>query len=154
SISAEENWAKRVLQKDHQILRIEDEADEQERRRMSESGVQDIIAIPLRGKEGILGILALGSNGSLKYEPDEIAYLKNIANFVGLTLQNVRLFEQVDSVHRQWEYTFDSIGDPILVHDQQFRIVRLNQRLRHLTGRDLAAQAGRGVSDLFPKKQL
>jgi len=154
SISAEENWAKRVLQKDHHILRIEDEQDEQERRRMAESGVQDIIALPLRGKEGTLGILALGSNGSMKYEADEIAYLTNIANFLGLTLQNVRLFEQVDSVHRQWAYTFDSIGDPILVHDQQFRIVRLNQRLRHLTGRESAAHAGRVVSDLFPKKSL
>jgi len=154
SISAEENWAKRVLQKDHQILRIEDEQDEQERRRMAESKVQDIIALPLRGKDGVLGILALGSNGSLRYEADEVAYLTNIANFLGLTLQNVRLFEQVDSVHRQWEYTFDSIGDPILVHDQQFRIVRLNQRLRHLTGRDSAAHAGRSVCDLFPKKNL
>lgn len=155
AISADENWAKRVLQKDHQVLRIEDEQDEQERRRMAESGVQDIVALPLRGKEGILGILALGSNGSMKYEADEIAYLTNIANFLGLTLQNVRLFEQLDSVQRQWAYTFDSIGDPILVHDQQFRIVRLNQRLRHLTGRDeSAAHAGRIVSDLFPKKSL
>jgi PAS domain S-box-containing protein len=154
SISAEGNWAKRVLQKDHQIVRIEDEQDEQARRRMAESNVQDIITLPLRGKDGTLGVLVLGSKGSLKYEADEIAYLTNIANFLGLTLQNVRLFEQVDSVHKQWEYTFDSIGDPILVHDQQFRIVRLNQRLRHLTGRDSAAYAGRSVCDLFPKKNL
>ena len=154
AVSAEENWAKRVLQKDHYILRIEEEHDEQERRRMAESSVQDIIALPLRGKEGVLGILAVGSNGSLKYETDEIAYFTNIANFLGLTLQNVRLFEQVDSAHRQWEYTFDSIGDPILVHDQQFRIVRLNQRLRHLTGRESAAHAGRSVCDLFLKKNL
>ena len=154
SISAEESWAKRVLQKDHCISRLEEEQDEQERRRMAESSVQDIIALSLRGKEGILGILALGSNGSLRYEADEVAYLTNIANYLGLTLQNVLLFEQVDSVHRQWKYTFDSIGDPILVHDQQFRIVRLNQRLRQLTGRDLAAHAGRSVCDLFPKKNL
>ena len=104
---------------------------------MVEGSVQDFIALPLRGKEGVLGLLVLGSKGTLRYEPDEVAYLTNLANYLGLTLQNVRLFEQVDSVHRQWEYTFDSIGDPIPVHDQQFRIVRLNQRLRHLTGRDL-----------------
>jgi PAS domain S-box-containing protein len=154
SISANENWPKSILQKDYHIVRFEEEKDEHERRRMAESAVQEIIALPLRGKDGTLGILAIGSNTILKYEADEIAYLTNIANFLGLTLQNVRLFEQVDSVHRQWEYTFDSIGDPILVHDQQFRIVRLNQRLRHLTGRDSAAHAGRTVSDLFPQKNL
>ncbi|MBS1840808.1 MAG: PAS domain S-box protein [Acidobacteria bacterium] len=154
AISAEESWAKRVLQKDFQIIRYQDEQDEQERRRMSESAVQEIIALPLRGKDGVLGILGIGSNGALNYEGDESAYLTNIANFLGLTLQNVRLFEQVDSVHRQWEYTFDSIGDPILVHDQQFRVVRLNQRLRQLTGRDAAAHVGRIVTDLFPQKNL
>ncbi len=154
AISAEEGWAKRILQKDFHIIRYQDEQDEHERRRMSESGVQEIIALPLRGKDGVLGILALGANKALPYEGDESAYLTNIANFLGLTLQNVRLFEQVDSVHRQWEYTFDSIGDPILVHDQQFRVVRLNQRLRHLTGRDAAAHVGRTVADLFPQKNL
>jgi len=154
AISADESWPKSILQKDYHIVRFEEEKDEQERRRMAESAVQEIIALPLRGKDGTLGILALGSRSFLKYEADEIAYLTNIANLLGLTLQNVRLFEQVDSVHRQWEYTFDSIGDPILVHDQQFRIVRLNQRLRHLTGRDSAAHAGRTVSDLFPQKNL
>jgi PAS domain S-box-containing protein len=154
SISAEENWSKRILQKDYHLFRYEDEQDEHERRRMSESAVQEIIALPLHGKDGTLGVLAIGSSGSLRYEADEVAYLTNIANFLGLTLQNVRLFEQVDSVHRQWEYTFDSIGDPILVHDQQFRIVRLNQRLRHLTGRDAAAHVGRSVLDLFPQKNL
>jgi two-component system NtrC family sensor kinase len=155
AIAVEENWAKRVLQKDYNIFRYEDEQDEHERRRMSESGVQEVITVPLRGKDGTLGVLSLGSSGFVKYEADEVAYLTNIANLLGLTLQNVRLFEQVDSVHRQWEYTFDSIGDPILVHDQQFRIVRLNQRLRHLTGRDAAAtHVGRSVRDLFPQKNL
>lgn len=154
AISVEENWAKRVLQKEYSIFRYQDEQDENERRRMSESAVQEIVTLPLRGKDGTLGVLALGSGSFVKYEGDEVAYLTNIANLLGLTLQNVRLFEQVDSVHRQWEYTFDSIGDPILVHDQQFRIVRLNQRLRHLTGRDAAAHVGRSVRDLFPQKNL
>jgi len=154
AVPASDHWSKRVLLKDYQIIRFEDEPDEQERRRMTESAVQEIIALPVRGKEGTLGILAIGTNTALKYEADEIAYLTNIANFLGLTLQNVRLFEQLDSMHRRWEYTFDSIGDPILVHDQQYRIVRLNQRLRHLTGRDAAAHAGRSVCDLFPQKNL
>ena len=154
SVAADENWPKRVLHNDHQIIRFDEEPDEQERRRMAESGVKEIVAIPLRGKDGTLGVLAIGSAAALQCGAEEIAYLTNIANFLGLTLQNVRLFEQVDSVHRQWEYTFDSIGDPILVHDQQFRIVRLNQRLRHMTGRDAAAHAGRSVCDLFPQKNL
>src|SRR5262249_29913564 len=62
AISVEENWAKRVLQKDYNIFRYEDEQDENERRRMSESAVQEIVTFPLRGKDGTLGILALSSS--------------------------------------------------------------------------------------------
>jgi len=46
SISADESWPKTILQKDHHIVRFEEEKDEQERRRMAESAVQEIIALP------------------------------------------------------------------------------------------------------------
>ena len=85
--------------------------------------------LSLPGKEGPLGIIAVGSTQHLKFQADEISYLGNVANLLGLTLQNVRLFEQVATVQQQWAYTFDSIGDPILVHDREFRILRSNQRL-------------------------
>src|SRR5439155_25217284 len=68
--------------------------------------------------------------------------LVNMANLLGMTLENVRLFEEVATVRRQWEYTFDSIGDPILVHDAQGRILRSNQRLRQLLGREREAMVG------------
>jgi len=61
----------------------------------------------------------------------------------------VKLFEQVATVQQQWAYTFDSIGDPIFVHDPEFRILRINQRLGNLLGRDSAALIGRTVTDLL-----
>jgi PAS domain S-box-containing protein len=50
-------------------------------------------------------------------------------------------------------YTFDSIGDPILVHDQQGRILRSNARLADLLGRKSHAIAGRSVSELFAVRE-
>src|SRR5207247_5790470 len=79
-------------------------------------------------------------------------YLVNMANLLGMTLENVRLFEEVATVRRQWEYTFDSIGDPILVHDAQGRILRSNQRLRQLLGREREAMVGWSVAELLPVK--
>jgi PAS domain S-box-containing protein len=73
----------------------------------------------------------------------------NIANLLGLTMQNVGLFEQVTAVQQQWEYTFDSIGDPIFVHDHQGRLLRGNQRLSQLLRRENGALVGRRVPELF-----
>jgi PAS domain S-box-containing protein len=154
SIAAKAPWSQQVLHKDCEFLRLEDESDPGVRQRMAESGIGNIITMALPGKDGPIGIIAIGSTRSEQFQADEISYLLNISNLLGLTLQNVRLFEQVATVQQQWAYTFDSIGDPILVHDRQGRILRCNLRLGHLLGRDSQALGGRGVMDLLARKNL
>jgi PAS domain S-box-containing protein len=153
-IAASEGWVQRVLTKDWVSLRLEDKQDGKERQRMVESGAKEIVALPLPGKETALGIIAVGSAQGLHLQPDEISYLANVANLLALTLQNVKLFQQVATVEQQWAYTFDSIGDPILVHDREFRILRCNQRLSQLLGREIKALPGRAVSDLLTRKDV
>jgi PAS domain S-box-containing protein len=151
-IPVSDPWVKRVLQKECLFARAEEEQDANERRRMEESGANESVTLALPGKDGALGIISLGSKESVRFQPDEISYLVNVANLLGLTLQNVRLFEQVATVQQQWMYTFDSIGDPILVHDREFRILRSNRRLAEILGRESRALVGRAVTDLLVRK--
>src|ERR1700730_1317597 len=153
-IALSEPWVQKVLRKDCLFLRVSEEVDMKERARMVECGVTESISLPLPGKDGPLGIVCVGSIQGVRFQRDEISYLVNIANLLGLTLQNVHLFEQVATVQQQWAYTFDSIGDPILVHDPEFRILRTNQRLSHLLGREGSALVGRAVADLLAKKDI
>jgi len=150
-LSASEPWAQGVMRKEYDFLRIEKGKNDQVRKRLAEAGLKELVTLVLPGKEGPLGIITVGSSRTVNFQPDEISYLLNITNLLGLTLQNVRLFEQVATVQQQWAYTFDSIGDPILVHDREFRIVRTNQRLCHLLGREAGALVGRSVTDLLPR---
>jgi PAS domain S-box-containing protein len=151
-LSAMEPWAQQVLKGDYQFLESEEEQDATARQRMEDAGLRSLVTLALPGKDGPLGVIAVGSTRSVRFQTDEIAYLVNIANLLGMTLQNVRLFEQVSTVQQQWEYTFDSIGDPILVHDRQGRILRSNQRLNHLLGREGGGLVGRNVTELLSAK--
>jgi len=151
-LSVTEPWVRQVLEKDCQFLRLEEVKDATARKKMAETGVQEIVTLALPGKSGPLGLIGVGSTRSAQFQPDEMSYLVNIANLLGLTLQNVRLFEQVATVQQQWAYTFDSIGDPILVHDRQGSILRGNHRLGELLGRDPRTLVGRTVSQLLPRK--
>jgi len=153
-LSAKDPWAQQLLLQDNVFVRLQDEQDPGIRQRMKASGINNNISTALRGKDGPLGIIAIGTTRIEPFQPDEIAYLINVSNLLGLTLQNVRLFEQVATVQQQWAYTFDSIGDPILVHDRQGRILRCNTRLGHLLGRDSGALIGRGVTDLLARRNL
>jgi len=149
-LSAMQPWAQRVLKGECQFLESGEEWDPTARKRADEAGLKALVTLPLPGKLGPLGVIAVGSTRLGRFHPDELSYLVNIANLLGLTLQNVSLFEQLTAVQRQWEYTFDSIGDPILVHDHAGRILRSNQRLSQLLGREGSALVGRSVMELLP----
>jgi PAS domain S-box-containing protein len=151
-ISANQPWAQRVLKEEYRAMKIAEETDHRERERMAATGVKEIVSLVLRGKDVPLGVLAVGCAQEIRFQPDEVEYLRNIANLLGLTLQNVLLFEQVSTVQRQWAYTFDSIGDPILVHDHEGRILRVNQRMIQLADRTGKSRVGRTVGELFPRK--
>lgn len=151
-VSASEPWAQRVLKAECQFLESRDEWEPAAQRRMDEAGLKSLVTLALPGKNGALGVIAIGTVERRRFAPGELSYLVNMANLLGMTLENVRLFEQVATVRRQWEYTFDSIGDPILVHDAQGRILRSNQRLRQLLGREREAMVGWGVTALLAVK--
>jgi len=151
-LSPVEPWVQQVLKEGFQFVRFEEETDLTARKRMSETGQKELVTLALSGKEGPLGIIAIGSTRTVRFQPDELSYLVNIANLLGMTLQNVRLFEQVSTVQKQWAYTFDSIGDPIFVHDAQGRILRSNARLGHLLHKENSSFIGRNVTEMLPRK--
>jgi PAS domain S-box-containing protein len=153
SLPVSEPWAQKILKSDCRFVRLDEEADLAQRRRMAETGITEMVTLALPGKNGPLGVIAVGSSEGVPFQQDELAYLANFANLVGLTLQNVQLFEDVAAAQHQWAYTFDSIGDPILVHDPSGLVLRTNQRLSQLLGREGATLTGRGVFELLsPKK--
>jgi two-component system NtrC family sensor kinase len=152
--SAKEPWAQQILGGDSKVVVSNQGQSTGARQRMEEAGINESIMHVLPGKDGPLGVIVVGSKQGTRFQADEIAYLANLANLLGLTLQNVRLFEQVASVQHQWAYTFDSIGDPIFVHDRQGRILRSNKRLSHLLGREVGSVVGRGVVELLPRKDV
>src|SRR5262249_44215300 len=151
-VLALEPWAREVLKRECQVLALEDERDAGARKRLEDAGLRSLVTLALPGKNGPLGVMAIGTTRHKQFAPDELSYLVNMANLLGMTLQNVRLFEQVATIQRHWEYTFDSIGDPILVHDRQGCILRSNQRLRQLLNRENDLLAGRSVTEIVSVK--
>ena len=152
-LSSQNPWILEALKESHRISRFDEERDMKIRRSMAEAGLSQVVSVPMRGKASVVGILNIGARAGKRFQDDELAYLVNVANFLGTTVENVNLFDQVKTVQQQWVYTFDSIGDPILVHDKEGRIVRSNLRLANLLGKDCAALAGRSVSDFFSPRE-
>ena len=150
-LPASESWVQQVLQREFTFFSVTGNCESGLRQRMLEDGITDLAVVRLPGSEGPLGILCVGSSLRPPLHEEEITFLVNVANLLGLTIQNVQLFERVTIAQRQWEYTFDSIGDPLFVHDQAGTILRANLRFATLLGRDPHALPGRKVGELLPR---
>lgn len=151
-VPAAEQWIKLLLAQKTPYVCFDQQMPASLRLRMRSENVSALVLVRLPGQESALGVLGVGSTKPRRFQADEISFLVNVANLMGLTIQNVRLFERATAAQRQWSYTFDSIEDPILVHDNSGRIVRANQALAARIQRSRESLLGWTVSQVFARE--
>jgi two-component system NtrC family sensor kinase len=116
--------------------------------------LQQIIIVAVPGKKATVGTLALGSNKSKSYAPDEMAFLTTCAQQLGLALENLHLVEEILRSHRQWSNTFESIQDVVLLHDSDFRILKANPALLGRLGKSQSEVVGQFCDSVLPKTEI
>jgi PAS domain S-box-containing protein len=103
-----------------------------------DEGLDHMLVIPVKGKAAVIGSIALGQARHRGYASDELNFLTSTGHQIGIALENLRLVEEIIRSDQQWISTFDSIADMVLVHDADFRVLKLNravlQRLKSAAG--------------------
>jgi PAS domain S-box-containing protein len=148
-ISSQEVWAQKLLQQETPFVAYAAPDEPGVRRWMEAEKLAALVLVRVPGKDRPLGLLGIGSNTPRTFETDEIHFLVNVANLLGLTTQNVTLFEMAANSRRQWLDTFDSIGDLIVVHGPDGRILRANRALAWHLGVEPASLEGQALHDLL-----
>ncbi len=148
-VRASEPWARRVLENEAPFIAYPDAPDPEVRKWMASERLCALVLVRLPGKDKTLGVLGIGCDTPRVFRDDEVSFLVNVANLLGLTVQNAWLFERVSEAQRQWAYTFDSITDPILVHDTEYRVLRANRAVAARLAADPASLAGRPVYEFL-----
>jgi PAS domain S-box-containing protein len=153
-IPASTSWAGPVLEKGEPFIASAAARQDQLPERMDAEKVAVLVVVRIPGKEGPQGLLEIGSTEPRNFQNDEVSFLSNVANLLGLTIQNVRLLEGLANAQREWANTFDSIRDLILVHDPECRILRVNRGLAERLGCDAASVIGRPVRDVLRRGDI
>lgn len=149
AISASEPWVREVLSQELPLVASSAPGDSAVRKWMEAERLSALVLVRVPGKEAPLGFLGIGSASPRAFEEDERHFLVNVANLLGLTVQNVALFENAATSRRQWLDTFDSIGDLILVHAPDGKILRANRSLAAHLKTDAVRLSGRLVRDVL-----
>jgi len=97
-------------------------------------GWENLTLVRLEGTEGdLVGILVL-ADISKELTPNDLNLLQALIGHASVALENSRLFTRITQSSRQWAEIFDSITDFIVVHDEQYRVLRVNRSLAEFIG--------------------
>jgi two-component system NtrC family sensor kinase len=102
--------------------------------------LRSALSVPMFAGGDLVGTLSVGSTRARRFEPADEHLLTMVAGQLAVAIQNARLHAVILNAKREWEQTFDAIGDPIALFDSRGRLLRGN--------RALAAHLGRPVTDL------
>lgn len=129
SIPAQEDWMAALLEQRKPYVVVDPSVSDALRAHMDHEKLSVVVLVRLPGKAAPLGVLGVGSANQREFQPDEISFLVTAGNLLGLTIENVRLVEHASTAEIQWSNTFDSIADPVFVHDLEGKILRANPAL-------------------------
>jgi PAS domain S-box-containing protein len=150
SIPVEDTFSGRVLlERAPGMIRVS-ATDSDLMQRLVRDGFDHVMVIPVLGKDAPVGVIALASSHHRSYRPEETQFLTATANQLGIAYENARLFEQIARSQRQWNRTFDAIEDGVLVHDDHYRIIKVNRSLLGKLGKEYRDVIGATCESVFP----
>ena len=90
---------------------------------------RSLAVTPLFERANLSGLLLVGSSQPDAYAAAELHFVQHLANQLAISLQNARLYKQVERSKKEWEATFRAVTDAIFLVDTDYRILQHNDRL-------------------------
>lgn len=106
------------------------------------------LALPIRGQDGVIGVLDIRSRKVNAFDPDDVTMLETLASQVSIIIQNARLFWALSNERERLNAVLNSVDNVVLVTDQEGRFLLVNpaaRRLLQLTGDGTGISADSGL---------
>ncbi|MFC4321100.1 sensor domain-containing diguanylate cyclase [Litchfieldia salsa] len=106
---------------------------------------KSILYAPLKGKQGVYGVLEVIASGNIKFPNQEINFIELLANTAGSALENAQLYQQSKRL----------VADLQLINDTTHKLnsnLRLNDTISFMSGQISRYLLGDEVGFVFIKK--
>ncbi len=124
---------------------------------LAQEGIQALAEVPLWGKEGTIGSLAVYYTAPHRFSDDELELLTTLAAQASIALENARLYALTDQALAQrveeLSAILNSVHEGILMTDLQDRIVMVNPTVEELLEKPRSQLIGHTLLEVMPKRQ-
>lgn len=110
---------------------------------------KSILCVPMIAKGRVIGVIELLNKLDGQFLPDEAERLMRMAAFIGVAIENARLFQQVASGRDRLAAILNSTTDGILMTDMGGKVLTANPMAAELFEQPEAELTGRSIDDLL-----
>ena len=97
------------------------------------SEIQSIACAPLRSQREVIGVLEAINPVEGYFDLDALEVLTGIGSLAGTAINHARLYEQIQATQQRYLELFQDSIDPIIISDQQGRILEANRQAELFT---------------------
>lgn len=120
--------------------------DEGSQQLLKSLAINSYLAVPIRSKEKILGVLACSaSRESSRPGGRDLEIAQQIADRAALALENAQLFKSVDFLIKRKQALFEYASDPIFILDTEGKIIEANAAACHSLGYSMTELIGKDI---------
>jgi len=116
-----------------------------------QSGLKALIAVPLKHKSDLLGVLFLGSSQPDVFGPRRVNLLSSISNQISIAVENSKLYLQTEKLKNNFENVLDSSLDLIVTIASDGTINFCNLKFANFFGYSIDEVPGRNILDFIPE---
>jgi PAS domain S-box-containing protein len=120
---------------------------------LKREGFEAMVFLPLRTKRGGIGVLAMGARDPKKLTTDNINVFTTITNQIGIIVDNIKLFNELSYVSKEWENTMNAIEDPMALVSNENKILWVNIAYARMMSKIPKDIIGKGCCDIFHDKK-
>jgi two-component system NtrC family sensor kinase len=124
---------------------------------IQKEGIKSILAIPIRNKKEIIGVMRLLTTEHRAFTPGEIDFAVTMAEESGNAIEKARtyrqitlLFNQIEENERFLQTILDSLWLQVLVVDPDKRVIMANRHFLDIYGLNEAETLGRHYQNVSP----
>jgi PAS domain S-box-containing protein len=110
---------------------------------------KSILCVPMIAQGNVIGVIELLNKLNGQFTPDEAERLMRMAAFIGVAIENARLFTQVATGRDRLAAILNSTADGILMTDTRGVVLTANPMAAELFGAPEAQLVGRQIDDLL-----
>ncbi|GAB4407202.1 MAG: response regulator [Anaerolineales bacterium] len=111
--------------------------------RLDRKAKGEALAVPLMAASRLLGVLCLQAGEPREaFTGEQFEAVSVMAAQVAMSVEGARLFARVQQGKKEWEATFDAIGESVLLISPEGKILRANQAAARAAGRRFTQLVG------------